>query len=199
MVDLAQFNSADCGDSLDTALDPFPHQVAVALGSNLGDSCAILEAALKQLATQPQISLQAQSPLYQTVAVGPPQPDYLNCCALFSTQLDPESFLQVLLQTEAQFGRLRRERWGPRLLDLDLLLFDDLIWQQPHLQIPHPRMVERAFVLVPLNEIAPDWIEPVSQISIRGLVQRLDSAGVLPLESGQGVLPLESNVTCEPA
>jgi 2-amino-4-hydroxy-6-hydroxymethyldihydropteridine diphosphokinase len=160
----------------------YPHPVAVALGSNLGDSYAILEAALKHLASLPDIILQAQSPIYQTLAVGPPQPDYLNLCALFATRLDPDRFLQVLLNTETQFGRLRRERWGPRLLDLDLLLFDDLIWQQPDLQIPHPRMTERAFVLVPLNDIAPNWIEPVSQISIQDLVRRLDCAGVLPLE-----------------
>jgi 2-amino-4-hydroxy-6-hydroxymethyldihydropteridine diphosphokinase len=182
MIDVPQCSPADLPDNLPNNL---PHRVAVALGSNLGDSYAILEAALKWLAIQPEISLQAQSPLYQTVAVGPPQPDYLNCCALFATQLDPNRFLQVLLQTETEFGRVRRERWGPRLLDLDLLLFDDLIWQQPNLQIPHPRMAERAFVLVPLSDIAPDWIEPVSQLSIHELVGRLDCSGVLPLEASQ--------------
>jgi 2-amino-4-hydroxy-6-hydroxymethyldihydropteridine diphosphokinase len=148
------------------------------MGSNLGDSYAILEAALKTLAQAPDIVLQAQSPVYQTVAVGPPQPDYLNVCALFGTQLDPNAFLQTLLQTEAQFGRVRRERWGPRLLDLDLLLFDDLILNQPNLQIPHPRMTERAFVLVPLSDIAPNWIEPISKKTIAQLVQQVDCSGV---------------------
>lgn len=155
-----------------------PHRAAVALGSNLGDSYAILEAALKTLAHTPGIVLQAQSPVYQTVAVGPPQPDYLNVCALFATKLDPQAFLATLLQTEAQFGRVRRERWGPRLLDLDLLLFDDLILKQPNLQIPHPRMAERAFVLVPLSDIAPNWIEPISQKPIAQLVQQVDCSGV---------------------
>jgi len=182
MVDLPKLQSEDL----------YPHRVAVGLGSNLGHSYAILKAAIQQLAARPEIRLQAQSPIYQTVAVGPPQPDYLNLCALFVTQLDPNRFLQVLLQTETQFGRLRRERWGPRLLDLDLLLFDDLILQQPQLQIPHPRMAERAFVLVPLNDIAPNWIEPVSQISIRQLVQRLDCSGVLPLQ------PLEQTKAAKP-
>ncbi len=181
MVDLHAFN-ASYGDSRDISSGEFPHRVAVGLGSNLGDSYAILEAALKQLAVQPDISLQAQSPTYQTVAVGPPQPNYLNLCALFATRLTPDRFLQVLLQTETQFGRVRRERWGPRLLDLDLLLFDDLILKKPNLQIPHPRLRERAFVLVPLSDIAPDWVEPVSQLSIRDLVRQLDCAGVLPLQ-----------------
>lgn len=156
----------------------YPHQVAVALGSNLGDSQLILESALKLLSQTSGLVLQAQSPVYRTLPVGPPQPDYLNACALFATQLDPNAFLAVLLQTETQFGRVRVERWGPRLLDLDLLLFDDLILDQPGLQIPHPRMTERAFVLVPLNEIAPNWIEPVSKKSIAELVQRVDCFGV---------------------
>lgn len=156
----------------------YPHQVAIALGSNLGDSHAILEAALKMLAQLPGILLQAQSPVYQTVAVGPPQPDYLNACALFATQLEPAPFLEILLETEAQFGRVRRERWGPRLLDLDLLLFDDLILDQPNLQIPHPRMAERAFVLVPLSDIVPNWSEPISGKTIAELVQQVDCSGV---------------------
>ncbi len=160
----------------------WPHLVAVAAGSNLGDSAAILAAASKRLAHQSGVELQAQSPLYRTRAVGPPQPDYLNCCLLLATQLDPQALLALLLQVEAQFGRVRRERWGPRLLDLDLLLFDDLIVQQPNLVIPHPRMVERAFVLVPLNDIAPDWIEPVSQKSIAALMQCVDRSGVSRLE-----------------
>lgn len=163
------------------AEQPYPHRVAVALGSNLGDSHAILEAALKTLAHTPGIMLQAQSSVYQTVAVGPPQPDYLNVCALFSTRLDPAAFLETLLNTEAQFGRVRRERWGPRLLDLDLLLFDDVILDQPNLQIPHPRMTERAFVLVPLHDIIPDWIEPISGKTIAELVQQVDCSGVKQL------------------
>lgn len=154
------------------------HRVAIALGSNLGDSHTILESALKTLAATPGILLQAQSPIYRTIAVGPPQPDYLNACALFTTTLDPVGFLAVLLATEAQFGRVRRERWGARLLDLDLLLFDDLILDQPNLQIPHPRMTQRAFVLVPLNDIIPDWIEPVSGKPIAELVQQVDCSGV---------------------
>lgn len=158
----------------------WPYRAAIALGSNLGDSAQILEAALKMLAQHPDLLLEAQSPLYRTVAVGPPQPDYLNACALFRTRLMPAAFLDLLLQTESQFGRVRRERWGPRLLDLDLLLFDHLILDQPGLQVPHPRMTERAFVLVPLRDILPDWVEPISQKSIAMLTQQVDCSGVQP-------------------
>lgn len=151
---------------------------AIALGSNLGDSRAILEAALETLAAIPDITLKARSSWYQTKAVGPPQPDYLNGCALLQTQTPPQQLLETLLKIEVQFGRIRRERWGPRSLDLDLLLYDDLIFDTPTLQLPHPRMRERAFVLVPLAQIAPDWIEPVSGIAIAQLLQAVDCSGV---------------------
>ena len=93
-------------------------------------------------------------------------------------QLNPQELLKTLLSIEQEFGRVRQERWGPRTLDLDLLLFDDLILETPDLQIPHPRMTQRAFVLVPLVEIAPDWIEPVSKLRVSELVQKLDCSGV---------------------
>jgi 2-amino-4-hydroxy-6-hydroxymethyldihydropteridine diphosphokinase len=153
-------------------------QCAIALGSNLGDSRAILEAALSTLAAIPDINLQARSSWYQTKAVGPPQPDYLNGCALLHVQTPPQLLLETLLAIEAQFGRVRRERWEARSLDLDLLLYDDLILDTPYLQLPHPRMRERAFVLVPLAEIAPDWVEPVSRCAIAELVQAVDCSGV---------------------
>jgi 2-amino-4-hydroxy-6-hydroxymethyldihydropteridine diphosphokinase len=151
---------------------------AIALGSNLGNSQHILEDALKKLAQTPGITLQACSSWYQTEPVGPPQPDYLNGCALLEVQLTPQELLETLLGIEAQFGRVRQERNGPRTLDLDLLLFDNLILDTPTLKLPHPRMHERAFVLVPLAEIAPDWVEPVSGKAIAQLVQRVDCSGV---------------------
>ncbi len=153
-------------------------QSAIALGSNLGDSLNILENALKILAQTPGVTLQRRSNWYQTVPVGPPQPDYLNGCALLEVELTPEELLESLLRVEAHFGRVRRERNGPRTLDLDLLLFDDLILDTPKLQVPHPRMRDRAFVLVPLAEIVPSWIEPVSGKAIAQLVQAVDCSGV---------------------
>lgn len=154
------------------------HQVAIALGSNVGDSYATLKSALQVLNATPGIQVQNASPVYQTVAIGPPQPDILNACALLTTTLSPRELLETLLQTEAKFGRMRRERWGPRSLDLDLLLFDDLILKEPGLQIPHPGLTERAFVLVPLAHIAPDWIEPVSRQTIANLLKQVDCSGV---------------------
>jgi len=151
---------------------------AIALGSNLGDSLQTLETAVSTLATTPEIIVEAQSHWYRTAAVGPPQPDYLNGCVIIQTMLTPHALLETLLTIEKQFGRVRRERWGPRTLDLDLLLFDDLVLEIPGLQIPHPRMTERAFVLVPLAEIAPNWIEPVSGKAIAQLVQAVDCSEV---------------------
>lgn len=154
---------------------------AIALGSNLGDSHAILEAAIVILAKTPGITVTSQSSWYRTDPVGPPQPDYLNGCVILAVQLTPHDLLQTLLGIEKQFGRERRERWGPRTLDLDILLFDNLILDTPTLKIPHPRITERAFVLVPLAEIAPDWIEPISGCAIAQLVQRVDCSGVHPV------------------
>lgn len=158
------------------------HQAAIALGSNLGDSCAIVETALKTLTATPEIILERQSHLYRTAPVGPPQPDYINACAVVSTTLEPHALLTTLLAIEQQFGRVRTERWGPRLLDLDLLLYDDQILDTPSLQLPHPQMHERAFVLVPLAEIAPQWVHPVMGEAIGHLVQLVNSTGVERLE-----------------
>jgi 2-amino-4-hydroxy-6-hydroxymethyldihydropteridine diphosphokinase len=151
---------------------------AIALGSNLGNSYATLESALETLAKTPGITVQARSHWYRTKAVGPPQPDYLNGCALLEVTRSPEELLLCLLAIEIQFGRVRRERNGPRTLDLDLLLFDDLVLETPDLQIPHPRMTERAFVMVPLAEIAPHWQEPISGKAIADLVQTVDCSEV---------------------
>ncbi|HEY9860558.1 MAG TPA: 2-amino-4-hydroxy-6-hydroxymethyldihydropteridine diphosphokinase [Candidatus Obscuribacterales bacterium] len=154
------------------------HSAAIALGSNLGDSQQTLESALVVLDETLGISLQARSHWYVTAPVGPPQPDFLNGCALLATTLTPQTLLATLLEIEHQFGRVRQERWGPRSLDLDLLFFEDVILQTPDLTLPHPRMTERAFVLVPLVEIASDWVEPVSRKAIADLVLALDCSGV---------------------
>lgn len=151
---------------------------AIALGSNLGDSRAILAQAVETLAQTPGIILKAQSSLYQTKAVGPPQPDYLNAAAILQVEMTPQLLLAALLAIENKFGRIRTQRWGARSLDLDLLLYDDLIFDTPNLQIPHPRMCDRAFVLVPLAEIAPNWIEPISLKQIQELVKQVDCSDV---------------------
>ncbi|NER81913.1 MAG: 2-amino-4-hydroxy-6-hydroxymethyldihydropteridine diphosphokinase [Leptolyngbya sp. SIO1D8] len=158
---------------------------AIALGSNLGDSLAILKGTFKQLDRHPHITVMAHSSFYQTPPVGPPQPDYINVAALLETELAPEELLRNLLQIEAAFGRVRRERWGPRLLDLDLLLFGDVVLTTPTLQIPHPRMHERAFVLIPLAEIAGHWRDPISGKTIAQLTQGISSDGIQRLPKDQ--------------
>lgn len=156
-----------------------PSIAAIALGSNQGDSRSILEGALETLAKTEGITPNRHSSWYRTAPVGPPQPDYLNGCALIRVDLSPEQLLQTLLDIEQQFGRTRTQHWGPRTLDLDLLLYDNAIVNTPTLELPHPRMRERAFVLVPLAEIAPEWSEPVSGLTIATLLQRVDCSGVV--------------------
>jgi 2-amino-4-hydroxy-6-hydroxymethyldihydropteridine diphosphokinase len=153
-------------------------QCAIGLGSNLGDSRTIVIGAIDRLQRHPQIEVTAVSSWYRTAPVGPPQPDYINGCAMIGTSLAPLDLLNVLQSIESEFGRVRREIWGARTLDLDLLLYGDLILDLPTLQIPHPRMLERAFVLVPLAEIAPNWIEPRSGDSIVTLCNKLEYSGV---------------------
>lgn len=151
---------------------------AVALGSNLGDSLFILEAAIEILAETPGMNLLAKSNWYQTKPIGPPQPDYLNGCILLQVKIIPDLLLEILLKIENKFGRIRNEKWGARTLDLDILLYGNQIINTPKLQIPHPRMCDRAFVLVPLAEIAPDWVEPVSGFAIKELLKDVDCSGV---------------------
>ena len=158
-------------------------ECAIALGSNQGDSLSILESSLKVLQRVPGIELQAVSRWYQTKPVGTnqPQADYLNGCALLSAAQTPEELLAILQATEIQFGRTSKGDLQPRTLDLDLLLYGDLILDTPGLTLPHPRMTERAFVLVPLAEIAPDLIEPVSGAKIAMLLRNVDLSGIQPM------------------
>lgn len=129
----------------------------IALGANLDDPLGQLRAALDALAALPGSRLLRASSFYRTAPVGAPgQPDYLNAVAALETTLPPEALLTALLAIEHDFGRQRAYRNAPRTLDLDLLLYDDLVIDRPQLQIPHPRLHLRAFVVVPLAEIAPD-------------------------------------------
>ncbi len=160
------------------------HRAAIGLGSNLGDSLGILTQAIEMLDQTPGVTVDCHSRFYRTAPIGPPQPDYLNACALLTIELDPPALLTVLLEVERLFGRVRRERWGPRLLDLDLLLYDQQIIHTPPLQVPHPRMEERAFVLVPLAEIAPQWVDPRSGKTMAELVAIVGtSEGIVALPS----------------
>ena len=160
------------------------NQCAIALGSNLGNSLATLEQSLQVLSQTPGINVVAVSSWYRTKPIGPPQPDYLNGCAILAVEQTPAELLVLLQAIEVQFGRMKSQepRWGARTLDLDLILYGDLIIDTPELTIPHPRMKERAFVLVPLAEIAADWPEPISQKEIAQLVSEVDCSEVALLE-----------------
>lgn len=131
--------------------------VFIALGSNLGDRERHIRNALHELAATARIRVLRNSTILETTAVGgPPQGDYLNAVAELSADLPPRELLDRMLEIECAHGRERRERWGPRTLDLDLLLFCEQIIHQSGLIIPHPRMWERDFVIRPLREICGD-------------------------------------------
>ena len=156
------------------------NKVAIGLGSNLGDSLAILEGAFESLQNTPKVQVVGGSSWYKTAPMGgPKQPDYLNACAVLNVEMTPEHLLATLMSIEQSFDRVREVRWGPRTLDLDILLYENKIIDMPHLQIPHPRILERAFVLVPLAEIASDWTEPVSGKTIGQLAKKLDTSKII--------------------
>lgn len=130
--------------------------VYISLGSNLGDKKRNIQAALAQLAAVEQVEVIKSSSLYRTKAWGyTAQPDFINAVVLAETELQPLALLQILQQIEIKLGRRHDRKWGPRSIDLDILLWDQDIIDRPDLKVPHPYMRERAFVLVPLAEIAP--------------------------------------------
>ena len=149
----------------------------IALGGNIGDRVVNMLWAIAAIGRLPETEVLAVSGFYNTPAVGgpPDQPDYLNAAARIATRLAPPDLLAGLLAIEIGRGRNRRmeQRHGPRPIDLDILLYADQIYQQPHLTIPHPRLHERLFVLLPLNEIAPDAWHPVLGCRIRELLTRI--------------------------
>jgi 2-amino-4-hydroxy-6-hydroxymethyldihydropteridine diphosphokinase len=153
----------------------------VGLGSNLGDRAAYLLLGLSALSRLPKTHLLRLSPVYETDPVGPPQPPYLNMVAELETELSPKGLLAEMLRIEKALGRERRERWGPRTLDLDLLLYGDLVLEEAGLSVPHPRLHERAFVLVPLLDLLPKGRHPLLGQSFAELLASLDASSVRPL------------------
>ena len=131
----------------------------IALGSNLGDRPALLDRALAELRGRTGVEVVHVSSLYETAPVGGPagQGPYLNAAAELRTELAAAALLRLLLEVESGLGRVRTERDGPRTIDLDLLLYDDVVRDDNELTLPHPRLHQRLFVLQPLAEIAPEW------------------------------------------
>lgn len=157
--------------------------VAVALGSNLAGPAAQVRMAFVALAAVPETRLVARSRLYRTPPVGPPQPDYVNAAAILETRLGVETLFDALLAIERAQGRTRVERWGPRTLDLDLLVYGDAVIDTPGLTVPHPQLAVRPFVLVPLAEIAPG-------LEVPGLGRVADLCAACP---GEGITALEDD------
>ncbi|ELH4419171.1 2-amino-4-hydroxy-6-hydroxymethyldihydropteridine diphosphokinase [Staphylococcus pseudintermedius] len=150
--------------------------VYLGLGSNMGDREAQLKAAIDLLDAHDKINVVAISPIYETKPVGyTEQPDFLNLCLHIQTQLSAQDLLTVALETEAELHRVRKVRWGPRTMDIDILLYGDEIIEEDDLTVPHPRMTERAFVMVPLNDIAANVTEPHSGQKIQQIVPHDDT------------------------
>lgn len=155
------------------------HTVYIALGTNLGNRLLNLRRAIDAFA--PDVHIVAESRVYETEPWGyADQPAFLNMAVHAETGLSPKRLLSFLKKLEAQLGRLPTFRYGPRQIDLDILFYDDLVLNTPPLVIPHPRLHERAFVLVPLADLAPALVHPVLRLSVAQLLETVDKRGVHP-------------------
>lgn len=158
--------------------------VYLSLGGNLGDPAASMATALRLLDADDNTRVIAVSSLYRTPPWGKlDQPDFLNAAAEISTVLAPRALLDLCLEAERKLKRVREERWGPRLIDIDILVFGDRIIHETGLEVPHPRMLERAFVLAPLAEIAPELAVGGRSVSER--LSAVDTSGIERLASGR--------------
>jgi 2-amino-4-hydroxy-6-hydroxymethyldihydropteridine diphosphokinase len=165
-------------------MHPTKETAYLGLGGNLGDPAKSMGAALRMLDADPLTEVVAVSSLYRTPPWGKTdQPDFLNATAEVLTSHSPRELLDRCLEAEQRLKRVRQERWGPRLIDIDILIFGDETVHEDGLEIPHPRMLERAFVLAPLAEIAPDFM--VEGQTLSDHLAMLDTTGITRLPSGR--------------
>ena len=149
-----------------------PPAALIAIGSNLGTPKKNCIEAIDIISSSPGIKTISKSSFYQTAPVGNTEQNwFINSVIKISTQLSPDILLSVLLKIESQMGRIRKEKWGPRIIDLDLLFYDNLIIKQKDLTLPHPEIQKRNFVLQPLNEIEGNFIHPSINKSINTLLK----------------------------
>jgi 2-amino-4-hydroxy-6-hydroxymethyldihydropteridine diphosphokinase len=154
----------------------------IGLGSNIGDERSNLAKALELLQAVPGVALVKTASYYRSAPLGRTDQDwYLNTVAEVKTSLEPQQLLEALLDIEIRLGRVRTVRWGPRIIDLDLLLWDGVRISSPELILPHPRMTERAFVMVPLAELAPDLV--LEGKTAAALAKKLASEQLIERES----------------
>jgi 2-amino-4-hydroxy-6-hydroxymethyldihydropteridine diphosphokinase len=161
----------------------------IALGSNMDSPHSQLDSALKALAQHPHIEIIGVSSRYQTPPIGPQQPDFINAAAQLSTDLSPLALLDALQAIEQQQNRVRSIHWGPRTLDLDILLYnnlvgDPLVIESERLTIPHPRISERAFVLVPLTDLNPQLALPSGE-TVAQLLANCSQQGIVKTSIGK--------------
>lgn len=168
-----------------------PAHAYVGLGANLGDRLGSLRAAVARLDAAPGMRVVACSPVYETAPQGPvrEQPAFLNAVCAIETSLPPRELLQRLLQVERSLGRVRDVPQGPRAIDLDLLLCGAAVVEEPGLSLPHPRLDRRAFVLVPLLDLAPDLRHPLTGARLREECARLGDQGVAPFAPAGALHP----------
>lgn len=159
------------------------HKVFLALGTNLGDRVENLLAAIHAL--EPEVDVIMCSPVYETPPWGyEDQPKFLNQVIEGETDLDPGELLEYLKGIEKMIGRERTFRYGPRLIDIDILFYDQLVIDSPPLVIPHAQMAERGFVLLPLADLAPEFIHPVSRRTISDLLSNVESDDIQLFSTG---------------
>lgn len=160
----------------------------LSLGGNIGDAAVTIEDALARLSNMPGIEVITRSRFFQTPPWGKTdQAAFINICTHIRTSLDPQRLLADCLELENAMGRERKEKWGPRTIDIDILTYGNREISETDLIIPHPYMMERAFVLIPLRDIAPDF--KLGHLSLKEALASLDQTGITPLDAKQPEKP----------